>query len=66
MEQLNSIRIKRHQQVYGDVYWFVTDYGSAKSNVETGHKRDIYRFKTGNYYAIEAEAQAALEALLNL
>jgi hypothetical protein len=53
---------KRLQPVYGDKYWFITDYGAVKSNTETEQPRDKWRYKIGNYYT---EKQAR-EALLKL
>jgi len=45
----------------GKMYYWVTSKGEVDNDVETGHEIDTGRYKAGNYYETEEQAEAAAE-----
>ena len=55
---------KRWRAEDGGRYWFVDNMGDVLPSKEDSCYYDDFRYKTGNYFASEAEAQQYREQLL--
>lgn len=51
---------KRWNPVIGDAYWYVTDYGVCNVSWWKNNAEDGLRYKIGNCYKTEEEAEQAL------
>ena len=55
---------KKWRAEYGKKYWYLDDCGVVLSNEEWGDDTDDFRYRIGNYFKTEAEAEAYKEYLL--
>jgi len=53
-------RVDRWRAEFAEQYVFIRD-GRTRTDLETGHELDNYRYNSGNYFQFVEDAQAELE-----